>query len=62
MKKGSYGSRGSRPTSHVAIVDRGIANLYHCQTDLVKSNFTLKDRSALNLHAFNKEFIFGSHR
>jgi len=60
MKAGSHGS--SRPRSHVSIVDKSIANLYHCHSDLVKSNFTLKDRAALNLRAFDKNFIFGSHK
>ncbi len=55
MKKG-----GDRPRSHVAVIDKTYANMYHCHSDIVKSNFTLKDRAALNLKAFDHDFIFGS--
>lgn len=57
MKRG--GSGGERPTSPVAVIDRSYANMYHCHTDLVKSQATLKDRSELNQKAFDKCFIFG---
>jgi hypothetical protein len=50
---------GGRPKSHVAVIDRTYSNMYHCQTDLVKSNATLKDRSELNQKAFSKCYIFG---
>jgi hypothetical protein len=57
MKTGGTG--GKRATSHVGVVDRGLANMSHCHSDIVKSNFTLKDRAALNQKAFDKCFIFG---
>jgi hypothetical protein len=57
MKTGGRGSK--RPTSHVAVIDKTWANMYHCHSDLVKSNLTLKDRSALNQKAFDKCYIFG---
>lgn len=55
MKKG-----GDRPRSHVAVIDKTYANLHHCHSDIVKSNLTLKDRAALNMKAFDSEFIFGT--
>ena len=57
MKAGGSGSK--RTTSQVAVVDRTYANMYHCHSDLVKSNLTLKDRAALNQKAFDKCYIFG---
>ncbi len=54
MKKG-----GDRPRSHVAVIDKTYANMHHCHSDLVRSNFTLKDRAALNLKSFDSDFIFG---
>lgn len=56
MKAGGF---GSRPKSHVAVIDRTWSNMYHCQSDLVKSNATLKDRAVLNQKAFSKCYIFG---
>jgi len=57
MKTGE--TSGSRAKSPVGVVDKGLANMYHCHSDIVKSNFTLKDRAALNQKAFDKCFIFG---
>ena len=50
-----------RMTSHVAIVDKSLANLDNVHSDLIKSSATLKDRAALNMKAWKGD-IFGTRR
>jgi hypothetical protein len=49
-----------RSRSHVGIVDRSIANLYHVHSDLFRSNATLKDRAEFNLKIWEGKNIFGA--
>ncbi len=50
---------GSR--SHVAVVDRSLMNMRSVHSDLIRSSATLKDRAALNMHAWLGGNIFGCH-
>ena len=38
--------------SHVAIIDKSLQNFHHVQSDLVRSNASLKDRAAINMAAW----------
>ena len=44
------GKESSR--SHVAIIDKSLQNFHHVQSDLVRSNASLKDRAAINMAAW----------
>jgi hypothetical protein len=52
-------SRGiGRSTSHVAIIDRELANVAACGCEFTKSSLTLKDRAAFNMKVW-KGFLVG---
>ena len=51
-----------RCRSHVGIVDKSLANLYHVHSDLVRTNATLKDRAAINMAAWKGDILNAGSR
>jgi hypothetical protein len=47
----------SRGRSHVAIIDRELANYAGCGCDFSKNSFTLKDRAAFNMKVWKGSLV-----
>jgi len=51
-------SKGSgRSTSHVAIMDRELANVAGCGCEFTKNSLTLKDRAAFNMKVWKGTIV-----